>query len=70
MLKKRENADDIETKLRRMGAKKVDETEFSKSREYSGVYHFVLESLDKGKKTSRVRGVGKAGLIKGKKERA
>ena len=70
MPKKRETADDIETKLKRMGARKVGEAEFSTSQEYSGVYRFVVESLDKGKKTSHVRAVSKAELRKRKKERA
>lgn len=54
MPKKRETAGDIETKLKRMRARKVGEAEFSTSQEYSGVYRFVVESLDKGKKTSHI----------------
>jgi len=52
MNKKRLTADDIEAKLKQMGARELTEQKFNISKEYSGIRDFVLEALEKKKTNS------------------
>lgn len=69
MIKKRITADDIEMKLRRMGARKVADDKFRTAPEYSAIYHSVVESFEKKNGAARAVRIPRKASAERKKDR-
>ena len=68
MIKKRFTANDIETKLKLLGAREVSDSEVKTSEDYSNIYRFAVESFEKKVKAGNSRKVMRARSIRQKKE--